>query len=302
MRLPYTPADTQHHRAQTPRHGAIALAAVAACLLTPLMAHAAGSGSAPPGAGEAVRFEPIPGSSVKRVILSPKAVERLGIETAEIREERVARTQMFGGTVVHPARVEQIQLAQAEASSGFAIFGQPSLASAERSPASHMVTPASDETWVRVALSQAEWERVAQDQPARLLPLDTRDDLPDEVTAQLSPLPPIADLKRSMLTLFYVVSEQPSGLRINDRLRIELRLKGDNEMHKVMPYSAIYYDDMGEPWVYVRTAPLTYERQRVKIGRIDGDMATLEAGPPVGTQVVSVGAPLLYGAEVIYKY
>ena len=64
-----------------------------------------------------------------------------------------------------------------------------------------------------------------------------------------------------------------------------------------MPYSAVYYDAKGAPWVYVNTQPLTFERQRITVERVVGDMAVLSDGPPLGTPVVITGAPLLYGAE-----
>ena len=84
-------------------------------------------------------------------------------------------------------------------------------------------------------------------------------------------------------------------------MRVELQLAGSNENRKVTPYSSLYYDGKSKAWVYVQTKPLVYERQRVEVERIVGEQAVLKDGPPVGTDVVTVGAPLLYGAEVIYK-
>ena len=69
----------------------------------------------------------------------------------------------------------------------------------------------------------------------------------------------------------------------------------------MVPYGAVYYDAKGAPWVYVNTAPLTFERRRIGVERIEGDVAVLSEGPPVGTPVVTVGAALLYGAEVFGK-
>jgi hypothetical protein len=37
------------------------------------------------------------------------------------------------------------------------------------------------------------------------------------------------------------------------------------------------------------------------VERIDGDSVILKDGPSVGTLVVTVGAPQLFGAEVIFK-
>jgi hypothetical protein len=78
-------------------------------------------------------------------------------------------------------------------------------------------------------------------------------------------------------------------------------MAGSEDKQKVVPYSAVYYDAKGAPWVYVTPKPLTYERQRVAVDRVVGDVAILSEGPPAGTPVVSVGAALLYGAEIFKK-
>ena len=104
-----------------------------------------------------------------------------------------------------------------------------------------------------------------------------------------------------MLTVYYVVLKKNNGLTMNDRMRVKLTLSGSGRTEKVAPYGAVYYDGKGLPWVYVQTKPLTYERKRIVVDRIVGDDAVLKDGPPLGTQVVSVGASLLFGAEVIYK-
>src|SRR6185295_8517810 len=47
-----------------------------------------------------VQLEPIPGTGTKRITLTAKAAERLGIETALVREQSLARRQMVSGLVV----------------------------------------------------------------------------------------------------------------------------------------------------------------------------------------------------------
>jgi hypothetical protein len=44
-----------------------------------------------------------------------------------------------------------------------------------------------------------------------------------------------------------------------------------------------------------------FERQPVKVERVVGELAVLSAGPAVGTPVVTVGAALLFGAELFGK-
>ncbi len=64
-----------------------------------------------------------------------------------------------------------------------------------------------------------------------------------------------------------------------------------------IPYAAILYDTQGATWVYTNPEPLTFIRTPIVVDYIDGDTVVLQDGPPVGTAVVTVGAPELYGAE-----
>ena len=66
---------------------------------------------------------------------------------------------------------------------------------------------------------------------------------------------------------------------------------------KVVPYSAVLYDEQGKTWVYTRTKRLTFVRAPITVNLIRGDAAVLSAGPRLGTLVATVGAAELYGAE-----
>jgi hypothetical protein len=65
-----------------------------------------------------------------------------------------------------------------------------------------------------------------------------------------------------------------------------------------VPYSALIYSPQGETWVYTSPQPRTFVRHKVEVDYIKGDIAVLNAGPPVGTVVVSVAAAELYGTEL----
>jgi hypothetical protein len=65
-----------------------------------------------------------------------------------------------------------------------------------------------------------------------------------------------------------------------------------------VPLSAVLYDKNGATWVYTTSRAQTYQRQAITIARVDGDNAVLSTGPAVGTQVVTVGAAELLGAEL----
>ena len=155
----------------------------------------------------------------------------------------------------------------------------------------------SNKDWVMVTLSEGEWARMRQDENVRVLPLGTREGMPIE--AEPAGLAPYTDTTRTMLRAFYVVKGKQ--MKMNQRVRVEVKLKDSDKMRMVAPYRAVHYDGKGKAWTYVETAPLTYERKPLEIERIEGEWAVLNDGPPLGTKVVITGAPLLYGAEVIYK-
>ena len=74
-------------------------------------------------------------------------------------------------------------------------------------------------------------------------------------------------------------------------------LDGRQGTYRVIPYSAVVYDNDGSTWAFVNTAPRTYVRQRITVGAIQGSTAVLTAGPAYGAAVVTVGAPELLGTE-----
>lgn len=312
------------------------LAAVATLLLAPVAALAADPGpSKPAGKNPAVTLEAIAGSTVKRVVLSAKAAERLGIETGKVSEESIVHKQMVSGLVTAAAdkppaakpgggtfggfaqgggtpagaaavaAVVSATPAQQKPGDGPAGLGKVVIESPQQptpaTPSARTHIPILGDAWVLVSLSAAEWERLAKDKPARLLPLATRDTPGGDLLAQPSGMAPVEDAKRSMLSLYYIVPGADHGLTLNSRLRVELQISGTEDKRKVVPYSAVYYDGKGAAWVYVNTRPLTFERQRINVERIVGDVAILSGGPAVGTAVVTVGASLLFGTEIFGK-
>jgi hypothetical protein len=276
------------------------LAAVVTLLLAPMVAHSAGS--APGGKSDAVKFEAIPGSKIKRVILSAKAAERLGIQTGKVGMQSISLRQMVGGRVTLRPKEEPTPKLPGVglASAGFASFGQLASSPPPQPVAESAKSPASGEAGVLVTLSPGEWDRLQKDKPARVLPLATRDGSGKAVLARPSGMAPIEDFKRSMLQVFYTLPGKDHGLTLYHRVRVELPLAGSDVKKRVAPYGAVYYDAQGTAWVYVNPKPLVFERQRIVIERVVGDLAVLSDGPSVGTEVVTVGTALLYGAEVVF--
>ncbi len=67
---------------------------------------------------------------------------------------------------------------------------------------------------------------------------------------------------------------------------------------KFAPYDAVFFDIMGESWVYINPSPLGYLKRKVTIQTVEGNAAYLVDGPPEGTKVVTVGVAELNGAEL----
>ena len=63
-------------------------------------------------------------------------------------------------------------------------------------------------------------------------------------------------------------------------------------------HAALVFDKAGKPWVFSVVGPRTYVRAAVTIKEVQDNVVTLSAGPPAGTQVVTVGAIELWGAEL----
>jgi hypothetical protein len=293
--------------------GAAALACAAAAFLVVLVPAAAASEAtpAPAGPGAHVTVEAIPGGSTKRITLSARAEERLGIRFGTVSEGSIPLRQLVGGVVVTPVDAA-VKAGGGGAFSGFspppaqkgtarAPDPAPAGAAAAGKPAKAAARPANGEAWIRVSLSPAELERAAPDKPARITALAGREPLASDLMARPSGLSPVEDARRSMLWVYYVVPAGNHGLALDARVRVELEYAATGKTERIVPYAAVYYDGRGDAWVYRSPKPLTYERQRVTVERIVGDQAMLSEGPPAGTSVVVVGAALLYGAEVLGK-
>jgi hypothetical protein len=59
----------------------------------------------------------------------------------------------------------------------------------------------------------------------------------------------------------------------------------------------VLYDADGKTFAYTNPKRLVYVRAPITVADIKGNSALLSSGPPVGTTIVTVGAPELYGTE-----
>jgi hypothetical protein len=243
------------------------VAPVAVGLLGPTLAQPAQAadpgGHAPGVSKKAHKLEPIPGSKLKRVILTPKAAERLGIAAGAVREQEVVRKRTFPGQIV-AARPEVTPTAGGAAPNGVA---------------------------VRVPVT-GDVSAVARDQPARVLPLAAKGHAA-ALTAKPVEVSAVSDAGKA----FYYVVEGANGLSPGQPVTVELPVNGNGTKRTVVPYSATFYDEHGQAWVYTNPAPLTYVREPIVVDFYQGDLAVLSKGPAAGTTIVTVGASELFGAE-----
>jgi hypothetical protein len=82
------------------------------------------------------------------------------------------------------------------------------------------------------------------------------------------------------------------------RVALQTTVVGARGAELTVHHAALVYDKKGLPWVFAVVGPRTYARSAVTVRRVDGDVVTLSAGPPAGTEVVTVGAIELWGAEL----
>jgi len=59
----------------------------------------------------------------------------------------------------------------------------------------------------------------------------------------------------------------------------------------------VLYDADGTTWAYAASERNVFVRNEIVVDRIEGDLAYLVEGPPVGAEVVTTGAAELYGTE-----
>jgi multidrug efflux pump subunit AcrA (membrane-fusion protein) len=148
--------------------------------------------------------------------------------------------------------------------------------------------------WIRVASLAGDLPRIARSEPALVRSLGG---IEAPVTAHPVAGPPSANYGTATIDLFYRLPEAASGLRVGERVRVDLPIIGGRTPGLLVPAAAILRDIHGGEWVYAKTGEHAYERRRVEVERLAGDRALLRRGPPAGTSVVDAGAMELFGAE-----
>lgn len=151
--------------------------------------------------------------------------------------------------------------------------------------------------WIQVPLYVGDLENIDRQLPARILPL-TRKRQVAGLVARPVDVPAVGDPARATATVFFEVSGGEHGLVPGQRVRVEIPQIGDGEKRDVVPWASVLYDLHGNTWVYTSPERSSFVRRAVSVDHVEGDVAVLASGPPVGTAVVTTGAAELFGTEL----
>jgi len=109
--------------------------------------------------------------------------------------------------------------------------------------------------------------------------------------------PPSANAVAGTVDLFFAFDNRDRAFRVGQRVAVTLPLAGGTRQGLAVPTSALLNDIYGGEWVYAKTGPDTFVRQRVEVAAIEGDRAILARGLQPGMAVVTAGAAELFGTE-----
>ena len=239
-----------------------------------LLLAACAKSAEPPAKVQPATLEEIEGSDIQRVVLTEKAAERIGLQTATLREAQVEESQTVVGEILE---------------NGGGASAKPGT------------------LLLRAYVDEAEFALIARDRPARVLSLngDDGEDYDGEEEDGWLAEPDEAeglddDEEETKLgpAVYYVLAGESAGLVPGDRVFVKIPLSRSGTQEKVIPYTALIYDAEGGTWVYVKDAEaLSFVRQRVTVDFIEEDLVYLRDGPAVDTEVVTQGGDELFGAE-----
>lgn len=148
--------------------------------------------------------------------------------------------------------------------------------------------------WVRVPVFGTDLSAIERGGAATLRPLG--DDRAAPRAARPVQAPPSANAVAGTVDLFFALDNRDRAYRVGQRVSVELPLSGRTDGLSI-PAAAIVRDIYGGEWVYRKTAPDTYLRQRIEVASVADGRALLSRGLERGADVVTDGAAELFGTE-----
>ena len=150
-----------------------------------------------------------------------------------------------------------------------------------------------DQLWVRASIYASELSDL---EPGASATMQTSER--SEVTASIAAVaaPPAADPLTGNVDLVYLCDNTSRVYRPGQRvwLRLPHKTKGPSLS---VPHSAVLIDMNGGRWVYQKLAPGHYTRRRVEVIGMHGRLVVIGRGLEADAEVVTVGAPELFGTE-----
>ena len=258
------------------------------------------------------KVELIQGSDVKRVVLTPKAAERLAIATAVVKEELVKRWLVVEGMVEVVPEDPAIMVAPASAAGGAATRVRVHIVSdlRQRLDDSNRLQERvrtivslkgddDDDDDDKGKAKTKDNDKATSPPPAIVIPIG-RNRGPVRLPA--TPIQVVSASDDAKATVSgpsqdYEVSAVDHGLRPGQRVHVRVPHPDSGKPQKVIPYSAVLYDPHGNSWTYTNPEPLVFVRHRIDVEYIEGDRAVLLQGPDTSAKVVTSGAAELFGVE-----
>lgn len=148
--------------------------------------------------------------------------------------------------------------------------------------------------WVRVPVFGTDVAGVERGRAALVRPLG---DGGTPRSARAVQAPPSANAVAGTVDLYFAIDNRDRAYRIGQRVGVTLPIAGGSHAGLSVPTAAIVRDTNGGEWVYARTAPDTFVRQRIEIASTSGNRAILSRGLANGAEVVTAGAAELFGSE-----
>lgn len=149
--------------------------------------------------------------------------------------------------------------------------------------------------WLRVSVYVGDLVKINRSADILISPLGNNlNDI--EIKAKPINGPPLSDPAMASSDLYYEVMNEEGKLRIGQKVMAFLPLIS-KERNVIIPSSAVIYDMYGGSWIYVKKAPLTYERRRIEISHTLESMSVITRGLEVGEEIVMTAVAELYGTE-----
>ncbi|MGH7492049.1 MAG: efflux RND transporter periplasmic adaptor subunit [bacterium] len=149
--------------------------------------------------------------------------------------------------------------------------------------------------WVRVPVYIGDLATIATQQPAQVEAFGNRS-ASSRRAAQPVQGPPLSDAGAASADLFFEMPNQDGAFRVGQKVNVAITQRESEESY-VVPWSALLYDIHGGTWVYMRTGPHVYARQRIELQRVVDSLAVFTRGPAAGTEIVVAGAAEIFGTE-----